>query len=144
VEISCGWWRLRVFGWNNVLHVVLSFSIANLSLSCACMLTKLLYFFILLELDLRNVTSAKDFVVVCLYVIFREAWQWTNKQVTKFRWRSGSPSGYRDCFRIRHYWEIRKVVNGHRSAAHTDLPYGDTGKTYLGGSMHCPCASGCK
>ena len=27
-------------------------------------------------------------------------------------------------FRIRHYWnwEIRKVVNGHKSAAHTDLP----------------------
>jgi len=26
----------------------------------------------------------------------------------KFRWRSGLPSGYRDCFRIRHYWETRK------------------------------------
>jgi len=25
-------------------------------------------------------------------------------------------------FRIRHYWEIWKVVNGHKSAAHTDLP----------------------
>ena len=23
-------------------------------------------------------------------------------------------------FRIRHYWEIRKVVNGHKSADHTD------------------------
>jgi len=23
-------------------------------------------------------------------------------------------------FRIRHCWEIRKVVNGHKSAAHTD------------------------
>ena len=23
-------------------------------------------------------------------------------------------------FRIHHYWDIRKVVNGHKSAAHTD------------------------
>jgi len=32
-------------------------------------------------------------------------------------------------FRIRHCWEIRKVVNGHKSAAHTDSPYGGTGET---------------
>jgi len=44
-------------------------------------------------------------------------------------------------FRIRHCWEIRKVVNGHKSAAHTDLPYGGTSKTCLGGGMHCPSAS---
>jgi len=36
-------------------------------------------------------------------------------------------------FRIRHYWEIRKVVNGHKSAAYTDSPYEGTGKTCLGG-----------
>jgi len=29
-------------------------------------------------------------------------------------------------FRIRHYWEIRKVVNGHKSAAHTDSQDGGT------------------
>ena len=40
-------------------------------------------------------------------------------------------------FRIRHYWEIRKVVNGHKSAAHTDSPDGCTSKTWLGGSMNC-------
>jgi len=56
----------------------------------------------------------------------------------KFRWRSGSTSGYRVVFRIRHYWEIRKVVNGHKSAAHPDSPDGGTGKTCLGGGMHCP------
>jgi len=44
-------------------------------------------------------------------------------------------------FRIRHYWEIQKVVNGHKSAAHTDSPYGGTGKTRLGGGMQCPSAS---
>jgi len=33
-----------------------------------------------------------------LHEIFREDWQWTNKQMTKFQWRSVSPSGYRDCF----------------------------------------------
>ena len=44
-------------------------------------------------------------------------------------------------FRIRHYLEKRKVVNGHKSAAHTDLPDGETGWTRLGGGMHCPSAS---
>jgi len=54
-------------------------------------------------------------VVVCLFVclsvsnfalklrrdlheIFREGWQWANEQRIKFWRRSGSPSGYRDCF----------------------------------------------
>ena len=46
-------------------------------------------------------------------------------------------------FRIRHYWEIRKVVNGRKSAAHTDSPDGGTCKTCLGGDMYCPNASSC-
>jgi len=33
------------------------------------------------------------------------------------------------------------VVNGRKSAAHTDTPDGVTGKTCLGGGMHCPSAS---
>jgi len=33
------------------------------------------------------------------------------------------------------------VVNGHKSAADTDSPNGDSGKTCLGGGMHCPSAS---
>jgi len=33
------------------------------------------------------------------------------------------------------------VVNGHKSAAHTDSPDAGTGKTCLGGGMHCPSAS---
>jgi len=32
------------------------------------------------------------------------------------------------------------VVNGHKSAVHTDLPDG-TGKTCFGGGMHCPNAT---
>jgi len=39
-------------------------------------------------------------------------------------------------FRIRHYWEIRKVVNGYSL-----MPDGGTGKTCLGGGLHCPSAS---
>jgi len=39
------------------------------------------------------------------------------------------------------HWEIRKVVNGHKSAAHTDSPDGGTGKTSHGGGMHCASAS---
>jgi len=46
-------------------------------------------------------------------------------------------------FLIRHYWETRKVVNGHKYAVHTDSPDGGTGKTCLGGDMHCPRASSC-
>jgi len=30
--------------------------------------------------------------------IFTEGWQWANEQMIKIRRRSGSPSGYRDCF----------------------------------------------
>jgi len=47
-------------------------------------------------------------------------------------------------FRIRLYLEKRKVVNGHKSAAHTDSPDGGTDKTCLGGGMHCPSASSFK
>ena len=78
--------------------------------------------------------------VADLHEIFSEVWhwQWGNEQVIKFRWRSGSPSGYSDCFGTRHYWEIQKVVNGHKAATHTDSPDGGTGKTCLGGSgMSC-------
>jgi len=42
-------------------------------------------------------------------------------------------------FRIRHYWEIRKVIKGHKSAAHTDSPDGGTGKTGVGGGALCQC-----
>jgi len=31
-------------------------------------------------------------------------------------------------------------INGHKPAAHTDSPDGGTGKTCLGGGMHCPSA----
>ena len=33
------------------------------------------------------------------------------------------------------------MVNGHKSAAHTDSPDGGTGKTCLGGDMQCSSAS---
>ena len=57
---------------------------------------------------------------------------------------SGDPDHYLDTgivFRIRHSWEIRKVVNGRKSAAHNDSPDGGTGKTCIGGGMPCPGAS---
>ena len=38
-------------------------------------------------------------------------------------------------FRFRRYWEIRKVVKGHKSAAPTDSLDGNIGKTCLGGGM---------
>ena len=33
-----------------------------------------------------------------LHESFREGWQWTNEQLIKFWWRSGSPSGYTGLF----------------------------------------------
>ena len=54
-------------------------------------------------------------------------------------------------FRIRHYWEIWKVVNGVNLLLHPVIHsywfgswrdwYRDTGKTCLGGGMHCLSAS---
>jgi len=76
-----------------------------------------------------------------LHEIFREGWQWASEQMITFWWRSGSLSGTGIVFWIRHYWEIQKVVSEHKSAADTDSPDGGTGKTCLGGGMHCPSAS---
>jgi len=47
---------------------------------------------------------------------------------------SGDPDHYLDTgivfwIRISHYWEIRKVADGYKSAAHTDSPDGGTGQT---------------
>jgi len=44
-----------------------------------------------------------------------------------------SPSEYRVVFLIRHYWEIQKVVNGHKSAAHTNSLDGGTRRRALAG-----------
>jgi len=63
-----------------------------------------------------------------------------SKQIIKL---FGHPDNCLDAgfvFRIRHYQEMWKVVNGHKSVAHTDSPDGGTGKTCLGRGMHCPSA----
>jgi len=79
-----------------------------------------------------------------LHEIFTEVWQevWANQQNSL---NFGGDLDHRQdtgiVFRIRHYWEIRKVVNGQKSATHTDSSDGSTGKTCLGGGMHCPSAS---
>jgi len=55
-----------------------------------------------------------------------------NESVNKRSNFSGDPGHRLDIgivFRIRHYWDIRKVVNRHKFAAHTDSPDGGTGKT---------------
>jgi len=41
-------------------------------------------------------------------------------------------------FRIHHYWEIQKVViSRHKAADDNGSSDGGTGKTCLGGGMHC-------
>jgi len=64
-----------------------------------------------------------------LHEIFREGWQWANEQMIKVWWQSGSPSGCRDCF-------PDLTLLGDTESGHYN-----TGKTRLGGSMHCPSAS---
>jgi len=110
---------------------------------------------ILQKCDIYLVNSAKEHMRSSLFVCslatlrenfrtdlhksFRKCWQWASEQMIKLWWR---PSRYRNCFRVRHYWEIRKVViNGHKPAAHTESPDGGTGKTRLCGGMQCPIAS---
>jgi len=64
-----------------------------------------------------------------------------NGPVNKWLHFGGHPDHRLDTgivFRIRCYWEIRKVVNAHKSAAHSDSPDGGIGKTCLGGGMRCP------
>jgi len=50
---------------------------------------------------------------MALHEIFRKGWQWAIEEIVKF---CGDPDHRLDArivFRIRPYWEIRKVVNGH-------------------------------
>ena len=70
-----------------------------------------------------------------LHEIFTEGWQWATEQTIKFRWLSGPLSGCSDCF------PDSSLLGDTESAAHTDSPDGGTGKTCLGGGMHCPSAS---
>jgi len=114
----------------------------------------------------RHCTSVYLFATFCksfetdLHEIFRERWQWVSEQMVKFWWRSVSPSRYRDCFLdssllgdtesasshsfilTRHMPAvvIIKLEDTERFAIWRDL-YRDTGKTCLGGGMHCPIAS---
>ena len=75
------------------------------------------------------------FVVVCLSVCLSACWQFCaktleqicmkfsekvgdgslNKQMVRFWWQSGSLSECKVCFPDFSHWEIRKVVNGHKS-----------------------------
>jgi len=77
-----------------------------------------------------------------LHEIFSERWQWASEQRLNFGGDTDHRLDTGIVFRIRHYWEIRKVIiDGHKSAAHTDSQDGGTGKTCLGEGMHCPSAS---
>jgi len=46
-----------------------------------------------------------------LHEIFREGWQWASEQMMIFWWRSGYRLDTGTVFRVRHSWEIRKVVS---------------------------------
>jgi len=101
-----------------------------------------------------------------LHEIIREGWQWTSKEMIKFWRRSGSPSGYRDCVpdlsllgdtesgsnRLRCATLQCRACTSRRRHSNCDVItspahdrqrdwYRDTGKTCLGGGMHCSSAS---
>jgi len=104
-------------------------------------------------------TLRKNFLTD-LHEIFREGWQWASEQMFKFWWRSGSLSGYRDCFpdlsllgdtesginRLRcTTLQCTACTSRHRhsnydviaSPAHSRQPR----QTCCGRGVHCPSAS---
>ena len=66
-----------------------------------------------------------------LYEIFREGWQWTVNKRINFCGDLNHRLDIGIVFWIRHYWNIRKVLNGHKSVADTCSPDNGTGKTCL-------------
>ena len=94
-----------------------------------------------------------------LHEIFREGWRWPSEQMFKFWWRSGSPSGYKDCFpdsSLLGYTESGidrlhcatlqcKACTGRHRRSNYDviMPPAHNGQpqwTCLGGGMHYPSA----
>ena len=75
-----------------------------------------------------------------LHEIFREGWQWASEEMINFGGSADHHLGTCVVFRIRHYCDIRKVVNRCKSAGHTDSPDGSTGKTCFAWGMHCSSA----
>jgi len=83
--------------------------------------------------------------------IFRKGWQWANEQKIKFWWRSGSPSGYRDCFPDSSLLgDTESGINRLRCAVlqlpactsrHHHSNYDVITSPALGGGMHCYSAS---
>jgi len=69
------------------------------------------YVFVVVCLSVCLFATLRKNFLTDLHEIFREGWQWASERTFKFWWRSGSLCGYRDFFRICHYWEIRKVVS---------------------------------
>jgi len=78
-----------------------------------------------------------------LHDMFCEGWQWISEQLFKFWWRSGSPSGYRDCFPDSILLGDRESLTALQLWHHyvTGPRYRETGKRGLGGGLHCPDAS---
>jgi len=73
-----------------------------------------------------------------LHEIFTEGWQWAIEQMVKFWWRSGSMSGYRDCFPDSSL--LGDTERGKRAFIRTDSPDDGNGKTCPGGGMQYPNA----
>jgi len=103
-----------------------------------------MFFGLLLLAMIVIITSAKEyvFVIVSLFVCYQLCAKTSRRICMKFSENvdngpvnkclnfSGDPDHRLDTgivFRICHYWEIRKVVNGDKSAAHTDSPDGGAG-----------------
>ena len=95
-----------------------------------------------------------------LHEVFRESWQWADKQTIGFWWRSGSPYGNRDCFldsplsedtesginRLRCATLLCRVCTRRHRHSHYDVttsPVHDRQprQTCLSGGMHCTSAS---
>jgi len=86
-----------------------------------------------------------------LHEILSEGLQWANTQMIKFWWRSGSPSGYRDCFPDSSLLEDTETdINRLRCATlqctactsrHRHSNYDVITSPAVGRGMHCTSAS---
>jgi len=86
-----------------------------------------------------------------LHEIRREGWKWADEQMIKFRWRSGSPSGYKDCFPDSSL--LGDTESGYQPTAlrdaavhgmqcmHRHSNYNVITSLALSGVMHCPKTS---
>jgi len=107
------------------------------------------YVFVVVCLSLCLLETAQNYGTD-LHEIFTEGRKWAIEQPIKFWWRSGSPSGYRDCFqnstlfgRYAKWYQPTALYDAAVLVRHCHSNYDVITSLALGGGMHCLSASSC-